>query len=191
MFFCEFYEVSQDTFSYRTLLVAASEYCLDKQGIAGAWLTYLSKALDRINSLLNSMRMVFLLKRLNLCWNAWNAWSSIKLFIRQMSKIQDQCNFLFLDSVTLRSSARISRWSHTVQYLHQWYIFCISNSLLLRFRLKISSRDVRARFWDVRARFWDVRARFWVRYCLLWNKIYETDTGKCRLLISGDKKELE
>ena len=36
VFFCEFYEVSQDTFSYRTLLVAASEYCLDKQGIAGA-----------------------------------------------------------------------------------------------------------------------------------------------------------
>ena len=105
VFSCEFYEVSQDTFSYRTLLVAASEYCLDKQGMAGAWLTYLSKAFDRINSLLNSMRMVFLLKRLNLCWNAWNAWSSIKLFIRQMSKF--------------KISATFSSWTQLLQWVPQ------------------------------------------------------------------------
>ena len=40
--------------------------------------------------------------------------SSVKLFTRSMAKSQDQCNFQFLDSVTSRSSIRISSRSRII-----------------------------------------------------------------------------
>ena len=81
----------------------------NKQNFGGAFLMDLSKACNAINHELLTVK-------LNPYGFSIEAPEVLFTYLqkKKVAKNQDQYNFQFLDSVTSRSSTRISCWSHTV-----------------------------------------------------------------------------